>query len=259
MAARLRLAFAVTMALLATSLGTASPASAAAADLLPDLQMAPLFDVTIETTRYGNKKLRFGTLVNNVGDGQIEIRGSNRSGRQMLHVVQWIYRDDGTSYGLPQPNGRMFYSGDGHDHFHVEKFNIARLTPLSPSPTPTPTRHLRKIGFCLVDTVPMPADQRPPNFASSPQYWDCGDISSTSVTVGISVGWGDTYPAFFAHQSIDVTGLPKGNYLLCVTVNSRGLWREKNDNYANNSQWLNLFVNAAKNKVTILDSGATPC
>ncbi len=256
---RRRLTFAVSLALLATSLGAAPPVFAAAADLLPDLQMAPLLDVTIEAAPHGGKKLRFGTLVNNVGDGQIEIRGSDRSGREMLHVAQWIYRDNGTSYGLPQPKGRMFYSGDGHDHFHLEKFNIARLTPLSPTPTSTSTRHLRKIGFCLVDSVQMPAPERPPNSINNPQYWSCGDLSSVSVTMGISVGWGDTYPALFAHQSIDVTGLPKGNYRLCVTVNSRGLWREKNDNYTNNSQWLNMFVNAARNKVTILESGATPC
>ena len=35
--------------------------------------------------------------------------------------------------------------------------------------------------------------------------------------MGISVGWADEYPAWIAHQWVEVTNLPAGDYRLCVT------------------------------------------
>jgi hypothetical protein len=152
----------------------------------------------------------------------------------------------------------LYQTNDDHNHFHLQRFNVARLTALSPTP-PTAVRHLRKIGFCLVDSIQMPVSQRPPNAAPTRVYGGCGTIDSTQVTMGISVGWGDTYPPEFAGQSIDVTGLPKGNYRLCVTANAKGIWDEKNGNLANNSYWLDLFLNVSRDKLTVVGSGATPC
>ena len=52
--------------------------------------MAPLFGLTVNTTTHGNKRLRFGTIVYNVGDGPMEVRGKNRSGLEMTRVRQWF-------------------------------------------------------------------------------------------------------------------------------------------------------------------------
>ena len=38
------------------------------------------------------------------------------------------------------------------------------------------------------------------------------------LRVGLSVGWGDIYPARFAGQRIDITDVPDGTYLLCLTA-----------------------------------------
>jgi lysyl oxidase len=256
---RLRLLVAICLAVVASSVGAASPVAAGAVSLLPDLQMAPLFGVQLTTTPAGRHKLRFGTLVNNVGDGAMEVRADDRDGRALRRVVQWIYRSNGTGYAVLKPDARVVYqTGDGHHHFHVLRFNLARVTLISAT-TQTAVRHLRKIGFCLVDSYQMPVNQRPPNSASARVYGGCGTIDSTAVQMGISVGWGDTYPPEFAGQAIDVTGLPKGNYRLCVTANAKGIWDEKNGNLANNSYWLDLFLNVSRDKLTVVGSGATPC
>ena len=99
------------------------------------------------------------------------------------------------------------------------------LTPLTQTDPPT-QRVGRKIGFCLFDTNQMPVDQRPP--AWGPQtYTNCGTQKSLRVLMGISVGWGDAYLAWFQFQAIDVTGLPSGPYRLCSIVNPQPLWLEK--------------------------------
>jgi hypothetical protein len=254
---RLRLLIAVMIAILATPAAFVSPAFAAATDLLPDMRMAPLYGLYVETSANGRKKLRFGTIGFNVGDGPLEVRARNRDGGEMLNISQWIYRSDGTSYRVPKPDARMFYAGDGHDHWHLERFMVVRLKP-NPGTTAT-ERRIRKIGYCLVDSVAMAGPDRPPNTPNHWVYGDCGTHASRRVTVGISVGWGDNYPPQFAFQSINVTGLPVGSYRLCATVNPTGIWTEKNDNYTNNSYWMDLDLDAANNAVTVTDSGATPC
>ena len=43
------------------------------------------------------------------------------------------------------------------------------------------------------------------------------------LTQGISVGFGDEYPARVEGQYVDITGLPTGRYVLAMTVDPHGL------------------------------------
>jgi len=252
---RLRTGISLALAVMVSPTGLAAPAMAAT-DLLPDMKMAPLYSPQVSTTANGRKKLRFGTIGFNVGDGPLEVRARNRDNGQLLNVAQWIYRSNGTSYSVAQPQAQVFYKRDGHDHWHVERFMVARLSALPG--TAATARRIKKIGYCLVDSMRMPG-QPPPNAAEFPFYGDCGWSQSRRITVGISVGWGDNYPPEFTFQAIDVTGLPQGQYRLCGTVNPQGTWTEKNNNVANNSYWLDLDLDAANNDLTVIGSGATPC
>jgi len=160
----------------------------------------------------------------NVGDGPIEVRGRARKGDEMTRIRQWIYRSDGTSRGVLKPDAEIFYARDGHDHFHVARFIVVRLRP------------------------------NPGTVAS-----DCGWQQSCRVTLGVSVGWGDYYPPEFTFQSIDASGLPQGSYRICATVNPKGIWTEKNNNFANNSYWMDLDLNVASNQLTVTGTGETAC
>ena len=58
------------------------------------------------------------------------------------------------------------------------------------------------------------------------------------VTTGLSVGWGDTYPAGIAFQWIDITGLKAGRYRLRAIADPANWFAETNN--ANNSTWVNI-------------------
>jgi hypothetical protein len=75
--------------------------------------------------------------------------------------------------------------------------------------------------------------------------------------MGISVGWGDDYKAWFTHQSVNVTGLTAGNYRMCVTPNQGGAWLESTID--NNSSWVDLAIDIPRNSVTVLARGETEC
>jgi Lysyl oxidase len=253
MKTRLRLAIAVMAASLLVP-GVALPVAAGeSADLLPDLEMAPIFGLQL-TTKNGRKRVRFGTIVNNVGDGPMEVIAKSRSGREMRRISQRFYRPDGTSYGIRKPSS-AFYAGDGHDHWHIERFIDVALTPL-PGTVSEP-RYLRKIGFCLVDLLRNP-NWAPEDIADG-TYFSCGSSGSQRVRMGISVGWGDVYAPDTAFQTIDVTQVPAGSYQICATVNPHGIWTEKGTNYANNSYWMHMELDPANNELMVTNSGNTPC
>ena len=255
MARRVRLSLGLATLLAIGQGGIASPVSAAAGDLLPDLTMTPPYGLDLTTSPAGAKKLRFGSIVNNIGDGAMEIRASERDGKFMNNVRQWIYNTSGGGRSAAKPHAVVRYSSDGHNHFHVQRFIKTKLTPIS-APGASGKRTLRKIGFCLVDSQKMTVDV-PPNTPSSPRYFGCGTLQSKEIKIGISVGWGDNYPPYFAHQAIDVTGLPAGSYLLCAKVNPIGMWTEKT--MANNSYWVQMNLDVANDSLTVTGDGAGPC
>lgn len=261
--AKVRLAVTIACLVVSAPFAGASVVNAAAPALLPDMRMAPFYDVHLETGAGGGKRLRFGTIAFNVGDGPLEVRGKDRFRKEMQSVVQRIYRSDGSSFKRVLPDARMFYSGDGHDHFHLADYIVVSVAPLTTTGTGDEVRRLRKIGFCLIDAAQLPeADYPPPPWAPAPSSYlpgSCGTQASTSIRMGTSLGWGDDYPARFTHQSVNVTGLPAGNYRLCGTVNGNNLLREKANNHANNSYWLDITLNVAANSWQPIGEGTTPC
>lgn len=259
---------ALALALGAAPIGSVAPATAAT-ELLPDLQMSQVYNLQIESSRSGRQKLRFGTIVWNVGDGPLEVRADGRDDRVMHDVVQWISTRGGGGYGYEPPGATAFYSGDGHDHWHVQSFIVIALFP-APGTTPPPVtetgptfnqRSLRKIGFCLTDIVRAPSSLRPPASQRRIRFpvRGCGTLRNTSVRMGISVGFGDDYKPFFNNQSVDISGLASGTYRLCATVNANGMWREKDSNHANNSSWTDIELDAAAGKFSVVGMGEADC
>ncbi len=75
------------------------------------------------------------------------------------------------------------------------------------------------------------------------------------TTNGISVGWGDLYPAKFAFQWIDITGLPAGTYTVRAAVDLYGKFVESNE--TNNCTWSRVSFKATGTKVKVLSTGST--
>jgi Lysyl oxidase len=216
-----------------TALGR-PPAAAAATDRLPDLGMARLRDLSIDTTTIpGRRLLRFTTVIVNVGAGPFETIGSRAStSTAQMTVRQRIFNDAGSYRDVGTP-AVMFWAGDGHDHWHVrdvEAYELIRLD--NGRKVGTGAKH----GFCYFDNTPYRLSL--PRAPSSPVYGGCGAAADLRVKTGLSVGWGDTYPATIAFQWIDVTRLKSGSYRLRAIADPSNWFAETNN--ANNATWAKL-------------------
>jgi hypothetical protein len=245
----------------------AAPSVFAADDLLPDLKMSTPYNMQLERGGSGRYKLRFGTIVWNVGDGPLEVRAADREENVMYELAQVIRTRGGGQREFVPPGATAFYAGDGHDHWHISTFVVISLFPTFAIATDEEhgpnyyERGLRKIGFCLTDLVRAPVELRPPNSAQRVTYpvSGCGVEGSTGLRMGISVGYGDDYKPFFNHQAVDITGLPSGVYRLCATVNSTGMWLEKDAERANNSSWSDVEIDSDANRIRVIATGETDC
>jgi hypothetical protein len=133
-------------------------------------------------------------------------------------VYQRVYLSDGTSYD--RLAGEFEYHPE-HQHFHFEGYANYKLLPLNAPGVSQ--RNGQKTSFCLEDTTFVLPNQ--PGAPQQPAYTMC----NTQVQ-GISIGWADKYGYQLAGQSIDVTGLPDGDYQLIVDIDPNNHLLEMSDN-----------------------------
>jgi hypothetical protein len=167
---------------------------------------------------------------------------------------QVIRRSDGTKRVRRTAARERYETDDGHNHWHVRGMESYRLYPLA-GPAAGGPRLGHKYGFCFFDGVPYQLDR-----ARAPQvprfrFWDCGTPSSQSLTVGLSVGWGDIYPWDFGGQFIDASSAPSGGYLLCLTADPSNWFRERADD--NNQSWARIRLRGST--VTVMSTGLGAC
>ena len=244
----------------AMGLFAAQPAHTAGPLVYPDLRMAQLSDVAINNT--GTQlQLRFSATIVNVGAGPMELSASRSDAVSPFDVFQRVYDNGGDSALLPVSGASLVWGGDGHSHWHVrdlENYELDRLDNGSKVGTG------EKSGFCFFDTTPFRLSL--PGAPSAQVYTPgtvCGqyDEAATSLRMGISVGWGDTYRAGLPDQFIDVTGLTSGNYRLIATADFANQFAESDE--TNNTTWVDLKLTLNRkgkgsNKVSVMGYGPTP-
>jgi hypothetical protein len=208
----------------------ASPAKAAASDLLPDLRMARLTDLKIEKTADGRKLLRFSSTIVNVGDGPIELHGERLdTGTPTMTTAQRIFDEEGEHRDVPT-DAVMYFGGDGHNHWHVRDLESFELKHLRKgSKVGTDAKH----GFCFSDNHRYGSEQ-------DPHYTSCGQSGDLEVTMGLSVGWADLYRYSLPDQYIDITGLSRGRYRLEGMADA-GNWFQESEE-SNNSTWVDIRI-----------------
>lgn len=222
---------------------------------LPDLSMLQPADFHLER-KGGTRLLRFSTTIVNIGDGAFDVYGYEPTGApitssSILNVTQRIEDVDASGNPIwsedPTP-ATMFYSGDGHNHWHVYGLQLWELA-FEATPNDTIAKGA-KTGFCFWDNAEVPG------FDTAPYYdgdWACHQSADgTSVPMGLSVGWGDEYPWNIAGQYIDVSDFPYGDYCLTLTADPNGEFTEKTTD--NNKT--RTLINIADDGVTVL---ATDC
>lgn len=227
----MRLGRAVTAMLVAALMFSAAPA-ASAHDVLPDLGMAKLGDLQVTRFSDGRTVLRYSTTIVNVGVGPFELRGS-RTSPTAFSLAQRIF-DSGGSFRDVLTPGSLEFGGDGHNHWHVRDLLTSELLALNGNRAGTNTKR----GFCFWDNIKyrltMPGAPRNALY----QGTGCGTLDSDTVSMGLSVGWGDKYAATLPDQLIDITNVALGRYRLMVTADGQSLFAETNE--LNNLTWVDL-------------------
>ena len=164
-------------------------------------------------------------------------------------VVQRIYNNAGRWRDVLTP-GTMVFGGDGHHHWHVRDLQQSELFRLSDGVF---LARSDKRGFCFWDNVryrlSLPGAPQSPVTAES----GCGNSGSLTATMGLSIGWGDIYPASLPDQFIDITGLADGRYRLVVTADPSGWFAETNKN--NNVTWVDLELLGGGSQLSVLGYG----
>jgi hypothetical protein len=124
--------------------------------------------------------------------------------------------------------GACFQFSQCHQHYHFQGFS--QYTLYKPDGrTLAATGH--KQSFCLEDVEPyQPAPAPDP---ATP---------FTCTSQGLHVGWEDIYPNDIDCQWVDITGVPAGDYLLTVAINTAGYLPELN--YANDSATVPVTIPA---------------
>ena len=226
-----------------------APASAAA-DLLPDLRMAQLRDIKIQDTADGRRLLRFSTVVVNVGEGAFEVRARRPDiTAPDMTTEQRIFDDAGNSRYISTA-ATMFFSGDGHNHWHVRNFQHYELNRLDNG---VKVGTGAKSGFCFFDNEIFGALT---NRVYTGQNSCNGGSSALQTTMGLSAGWGDLYGADLFGQYIDITGLASGQYRLSVTADLDNWFLETDD--FNNSSWVDIQVTGNGLNIQGFGAFATP-
>jgi hypothetical protein len=188
----------------------------AAVDKLPNLRMA-ITNVHL-ARESGQLRLRFSTIIANVGSGRFDVLGRRASTRQptMDTVKQVIYNDAG-GFRVVGTTAVMYFAGDGHNHWHIRDLERFELFRRNANGTWTKVGNGEKHGFCFYDNYQF--NLRLPGAPRSPVYRGCGTSTSLSVRSGLSIGWGDRYSSTLPDQYINMTGVPNGVYLLKATAN----------------------------------------
>jgi hypothetical protein len=243
-----RIAAAALALLLVGGLTTPPNPSLAVNDRLPNLRMMPLRDWTIQWSG-SHRLLRFTAIMTNVGPGPFEIRGSRTSTSTPTMSVRQAIGNDAGGERTIATSAVLQWAGDGHNHWHAIDTMIYQIWPANGGAV----RRDSKVGFCFLDS--MAVDLSLPRAPQAPYYRGsfCGGAASLRNRMGISVGWGDHYPAHFAFQWIDITGLPAGSYIVKAKVDPFNHFLEQSD--GNNCFWAKINIPSSGSTVRVLTAG----
>jgi hypothetical protein len=199
---------------------------------LPDLDQAPPDAVSIIQQK-GRLLLVFASAVDNVGPGALVVEALRVGGVMRTWQVVGSRR-----YAL---RTRLRYvRSKTHEHWHLSGFERYELR----RPAGTLVGRDRKTGFCLNDAYETRAFNRVPVWTGG-----CGrrQPGAQRIREGISPGFGDDYVPAKEGQSIDVTNVPPGRYVLVHRANPDRVLRERS--YANNAASVLLELRGARLRI----------
>ena len=157
--------------------------------------------------------LRFDTVVMNSGDGDLVV---------------------GDRSDPFNPFAEFFEFAPCHGHFHIRDFSVYEL--LNMDRTLVIAAH--KQGFCMEDSI----------------KYDGGKSRGFNCAFqGITSGWGDWYFKQLTGQWIDITGVPAGDYIVRVRINTANTFDEGSNRYINDVE-TSIHIPDPRKKVRVDDT-----
>jgi hypothetical protein len=209
--------------------GLLSATIASGTPLLPDIIMD--IQNIQQTTLNGQKVIRFSTNTVNVGAGPLELHATNaQPDGSSQNVYQWIYDSDGVNHTehfagtFAVVGGRLRFL-DSADYLLKEVAagnGVGGIVAAN-----------QKVSYCIVDSFQYTTP--PPGTPANAVYNTCGP------TMGISVGWVDSYPYTFSTQVIPLAGVSDGTYWLENTGDPVGRLQESDE--TNNTTRVQVTIN----------------
>jgi serine protease len=190
--------------------------------LLPDLDQEFPSDLRVIVAgprSAPSYRLGFRSAVRNIGDGPLIISGHRSGGAPLMAADQLVQRSDGSRDVVAGVGLMQYVQSPDHQHWHYLGFDRYEIRAAGSA---TVIEHDGKTGFCLGDRYPVQT-RKVPNALPKPLYvgrCGLGDTSLVTIEEGISVGWGDAYPAFIEFQDLALDDLPNGHYVLVHRVNA---------------------------------------
>ena len=204
---------------------------------LPDLDQELPWDLQVTSTGPSTARehrLGFASAVSNTGDGPLIVSGRRELTADAMTAHQLI-EHSGAPMAVLEGVGRLRYvQSRDHEHWHLLDFERYELRQVGGTRRVTD----RKTGFCLGDRYRARGRALPPA-PPAPRYTSRCGLGATGrlhLVEGISVGYGDDYPANLEGQSLPLSGLVAGRYLLVHRVNVRRRLHETD--YGNNASSL---------------------
>ncbi|MGH3099735.1 MAG: lysyl oxidase family protein [Thermoleophilia bacterium] len=201
-----------------------SDAAAAGSGRLPDLDQETPTGLTI--SRAGSVwVLGFRSAVRNVGVGPLAIDAHRPApGTDTMTADQLIERPGAPPEVVPEAGRLRYVVSPDHRHWHLLGFDRYALVRAGSGEQVVRDR---KSGFCLGDRYRV--GRRLPAAPPEPRYTSrCGLAAPglLGIQEGISVGYGDDYPANLEGQYLRLSGLRAGRYVLVHRVNGERRLRE---------------------------------
>lgn len=207
-------------------------------DVLPDITTDPvnLADNNVQTSG-GVTTLYLANGTPNLGPGRLELRGTTTyvviNGETKQLVNQRVYRTDGSFYD--RAAGYFTYHPT-HSHIHYDNWCQYRIREILPGDgVGAILRSGSKISFCVLDLQVY--DSSLPGYRSPGYYAGCGNQIQ-----GLTPGWKDVYGSSLPGQSINITGLPDGDYWLESEIDPDNNLLEANE--ANNASRIRVHIGA---------------
>jgi hypothetical protein len=215
--------------------------------------IVPVQDISIAHPSGGAKMLQYSHIIENAGDGPLELLPNYDSSTNTATAVQNLYSLDAAgnwSVGGSSAVSGLFTFHDIHHHYHFPLASYGLYTMNADGSVGTPMAVSAKVGYCISENTFV---EQLPHSTGSPRY-DENTCSNPTAVRGIAVGYGDKYDWTDFDQSIDITNLADGTYWFVSTVDPNHRLLQKNQT----SHTASLVLKIAGDLVTVQSASPLP-